>query len=629
MIDYKAAGLRAGLEIHQQLSTCTKLFCNCPTEIRDIKDSNFEFFRYLRARESELGEVDRAAAEQAMTRRRFQYKAYDSTCLVENDEEPPRPLSLEALDVALKAAIMLDMSPVDEVFTMRKIVVDGSNTTGFQRTSFVASAGFLETDLGRVGVDTLCLEEDAASKVEAKGDTVTYSLDRLGIPLIEIATAPDIHTPAQAHDVALQIGTLLRSLKKVKRGLGTIRQDVNVSIAKGARVEIKGVQTLDLIQQVVESEAQRQINLLAIRDELQSRSAGVDDAIFDITDVFKDTTSKVVKKALSSGGVAYAVKLYGFKGLVGKEIQENRRLGSEFSDRAKRAAGVGGIFHIDELPNYGITQEEVDAIKAKLAVGPNDAFVMVADSKRKANLAMEAVLRRAREALVGIPEETRGALPTGSSEYMRPLPGRARMYPETDVPSVEITPGHLGRLRAELPELLQDKKARFAKEYGLNEELAKSIAYSTSNDTFEEIARSYGNPTLVARTITGTIVELRREGVPVESLTDEHFKELFRYVSQGKIAKEAIPQVLSELAKNPSESIDGAIGKLSLGTVGEGDVRNVIAEIVRSKHDYIKEKGEAAQSGLMGLAMSKLRGKADGKLISKVLREEIEKEVQK
>ncbi|HEY3422299.1 MAG TPA: Glu-tRNA(Gln) amidotransferase subunit GatE [Methanocellaceae archaeon] len=629
MIDYKAVGLKAGLEIHQQLSTRTKLFCKCPTEIRETKDSNFEFFRYLRARESELGEVDRAAAEQAMTRRRFQYKAYDSTCLIENDEEPPRELNLEALEVALKASIMLNMSPVDEVFTMRKIVVDGSNTTGFQRTSFVATGGYLDTDSGRVGMDTLCLEEDAASKVETKGDTVTYSLDRLGIPLIEIATAPDIHTPAQAHDVALQIGTLLRSLKKVKRGLGTIRQDVNVSIAKGARVEIKGVQTLDLIEQVVESEAQRQLNLIDIREQLQARGASVNDVIFDITDVFKDSSSKVIKKALTSGGVAYAVKLYGFRGLIGKEIQANRRLGSEFSDRAKRAAGVGGIFHIDELPNYGIEQSEVDAVSAKLALGTYDAFVMVADSKHKATLAMEAVLRRAREALVGIPEETRAAMPSGSTEYMRPLPGRARMYPETDVPSVEVSRTHLAALRSDLPEQLQDKMARFIKEYGLNEELSKKIAYSISNDTFEEIARSYGNPTLVARTITGTVVEMRRDGVPVENLTDEHFKSLFKCISQGRIAKEAIPQVLSELAKSPAESIDVAIGKLSLGNVDEDEVRNIIAEIVKSKSDFIKEKGDSAQSGLMGLAMSKLRGKADGKLISKVLHEEVEKELHK
>ncbi|HTY91661.1 MAG TPA: Glu-tRNA(Gln) amidotransferase subunit GatE [Methanocella sp.] len=626
-LDYAKLGLKAGLEIHQQLATAHKLYCCCPPMDRDVKESNFEFFRYLRARESELGEVDRAAAEQAMARKKFLYKAYDTTCLIENDEEPPRPLNKEALDVALKASLMLNMRPVDEVFTMRKIVVDGSNTTGFQRTCFVASGGYLETASGRVGVDTLCLEEDAASKVEAKADTITYSLDRLGIPLVEIATAPDIHTPAQAREVALYIGTLLRSLPEVKRGLGTIRQDVNVSIARGARVEIKGVQTLDLVEQAVESEALRQVSLLDIRDELLAREASVDGEIFDITDALADTASKVVKKALSSGGIALAVRLSGFRGLVGREIQPGRRLGSELSDRAKRAAGVGGIFHIDELPNYGITQAETDAIARKLSLGPQDAFVMVADTKEKSMRAMDAVKIRASEALKGIPEETRGALPTGSTEYMRPLPGRARMYPETDVPPVDVTPYHIEKLGNELPETLPEKKARLIKDYGLNDELAGGIAYSAQGYGFEDVAKACGNPTLVARTMLGTTVELRRDGVPVENLTEDHYMQLFRYVSEGRIAKEAIPQVLAEMARGVS--IDEALGRLGLGGVGEEDIRRTIKEIVQSRKDFVKEKGEASQGGLMGPVMAKLRGKADGKLISKILREEIQVELKK
>jgi glutamyl-tRNA(Gln) amidotransferase subunit E len=626
-LDYAKLGLKSGLEIHQQLATGHKLYCCCPPLDREAKDSNLEFFRYLRARESELGEIDKAAAEQAMARKKFLYKAYDTTCLIENDEEPPRPLNPQALSVAIKAALMLKMSPVDEVFTMRKIVVDGSNTTGFQRTCFVASGGYLETASGRVGVDTLCLEEDAASKVEAKGDIVTYSLDRLGIPLVEIATAPDIHTPAQAREVALYIGTLLRSLPEVKRGLGTIRQDVNVSIAKGARVEIKGVQTLDLVEQAVESEALRQVNLLEIKDELLARGAKVDDEVFDITDILKNSGSKVIKKALASGGVAYAVRLEGFRDLVGKEIQPGRRLGSELSDRAKRAAGVGGIFHIDELPNYGITQGEVDAIALKLKLGPKDAFVMVSDTEDKARRAVEAVKIRASEALSGIPEETRGALPTGSTEYMRPLPGRARMYPETDVPSVEVTPGYIEGLMKELPETLPEKAKRFAEEYGLNTEMANEMAYSTWNYVFEDIAKASGNPTLVARTLLGTVVELRREGVPVESLTEGQYKELFNYVAHGQIAKEAISKVLAEMAKGAS--IDDAVSRLGLEGVGEDEVRKTIREIVDSRKDFVKEKGDASQSGLMGMAMAKLRGKADGKLISRILKEEIEAELKK
>jgi glutamyl-tRNA(Gln) amidotransferase subunit E len=627
-IDYRAIGLKAGLEIHQQLASRTKLFCCCPNEIRKAEDSDFEFFRYLRARESEMGEVDRAAAEQAMTRKKFIYKAYDTTCLIEDDEEPPMPLNPEALDIALKASVLFNMRPADEVFTMRKIVVDGSNTTGFQRTCFVASNGFIETPSGKVGMDTLCLEEDAASKVEAKADATIYSLDRLGIPLIEVATAPDIKTPAQAREVALAIGTLLRSLK-VRRGLGTIRQDVNVSIARGARVEIKGVQALDLIEQVVEKEAQRQINLLAIRDELLARGAGAEDEIIDLTGLFKGTESKVVKKALSTGGVIYAIKLPGFKGLIGREILPGRRLGTEFSDRAKRAAGVGGIFHSDELPNYGITQAEVDAVCQKLGLAGNDAFVLVADSKAKSKAAMEAVIRRAREALVGVPEETRGAQPNGNTEYMRPLPGRARMYPETDVPSVVVTREHMAKIRQEMPELLSEKKQRFMKQYGLNEEMAQKLAYSPENETFEELAKVSGNQMLVARTMLGTLTELRRDGVPTENITENELKDVFRLVNEGKIAKEAIPSVLKETAQQPEKGVGDAIRRLGLGGVSEEEVSKIIGEIVHEKRDYVKEKGEASMSGLMGLAMAKLRGKADGKIINRILKEKIQEEMKK
>ena len=281
--DYSELGLKAGLEIHQQLDSKEKLFCRCPTLIRDIGDSDFEFFRYLRATESEMGEKDRAAVEQTKIRRKYIYKAYDTTCLIENDEEPPRELNKEALDISLGVAKLFHMKPVDQMHVMRKIVVDGSNTSGFQRTALLASDGYIETSEGRCGIDSLCVEEEAAQKIEEIGDSIIYSLDRLGIPLVEIATAPDIKTPRHAREVAEQIGMILRSTGKVKRGLGTIRQDVNISIARGARVEIKGVQALDLIEDIVRREVERQLNLLFIRQELLERKAFVCEEIYDVT----------------------------------------------------------------------------------------------------------------------------------------------------------------------------------------------------------------------------------------------------------------------------------------------------------------------------------------------------------
>ncbi len=426
-LDYRQLGLICGIEIHQQLDTACKLFCGCPTAHREVEDSNFEFFRYLRPSRSELGEIDRAALEEVLVSRKFHYKCYDTTCLVEADEEPPSQINLEALEISLVIARLLSMQIVDEVCTMRKMVIDGSNTSGFQRTAYIGSKGSIQTNQGPVGIDILCLEEEAARIIEDRGDSLVYSLDRLGIPLVEIGTAPDIISPAHAREVASYLGMILRSTGRVKRGLGTIRQDVNVSIKGGARVEIKGVQALNLVDKIVELEALRQHGLLQIKEELIRRGAAVDDTVFDVTSLFSQTDSKVLARSIKKGGVVLACRLAGFAGLVGREVQPGRRLGSEMSDRAKRA-GVGGIFHSDELPAYGVTAAEVESVRVQLQAGKEYAVIMVTGPEDRARKAMDAVLVRAREAMELVPEETRRALPDGCSEYMRPLPGSARIY---------------------------------------------------------------------------------------------------------------------------------------------------------------------------------------------------------
>jgi glutamyl-tRNA(Gln) amidotransferase subunit E len=623
--DYNELGLKAGLEIHQQLDSKEKLFCRCPILIRDIKDSDFGFFRYLRATESEMGEKDRAAVEQTKIRRKYIYKAYDTTCLVENDEEPPGELNKEALDISLEIAKLFNMKPVDQMHVMRKIVVDGSNTSGFQRTAFLASDGYIETSDGRCGIDSLCVEEEAAQKIEEIGDSIVYSLDRLGIPLVEIATAPDIKSPSQAREVAEQIGMFLRSTGKVKRGLGTIRQDVNISIARGARVEIKGVQALDLIEEIVRREVERQLNLLFIRQELMERKAFVCEEIYDITGLFVDTKSKVLQKGVKKGAILAAL-LRKFDGLVGKEVQPGRRLGTEFSDRAK-TSGVGGIFHTDELPNYGITEKEVQAVRNAIGACPEDAVIMVADEPEKARLAIEAVIVRAKEVIEGIPEETRRALPDGNTSYMRPLPGAARMYPETDVPQIEISQEYFDSI--EIPELLTERAKRFVSENDLNKELAEKIAYSKYLPLFESLIERYRNDenvnsTLIARTLVGIVPEIRRNGVETENLIDEHFEGLFAAISNQEIAKEATQDLLTALAKDPELGTQEAISKLGLSAFDPEEVENFIKKTVRKKGDFIKEKGPAALGPLMGIIMKEYRGMVDGKILSQMLKKELD-----
>lgn len=623
--DYRALGLVSGIEIHQQLDTASKLFCGCPTKHREVEDSNFEFFRYLRPARSELGEIDRAALEEVLVSRRFLYKSYDTTCLVEADEEPPSEINPEALVVSLVIARLLRMKIVDEVHTMRKTVIDGSNTSGFQRTAYIGSNGSIDTSCGPVGIGILCLEEEAARIIDDRGDELVYSLDRLGIPLVEIGTAPDIISPSHAREVAQYLGMILRSTGRVKRGLGTIRQDVNVSIAGGARVEIKGVQDLNLIDKIVELEVMRQVRLLELRDMLQSRSAGADSRIWDVTALFASSGSKVLLRSLKAGGVILACRLPGFDGLVGKELQPGRRLGTEMSDRAKRA-GVGGIFHTDELPAYGITAEDVEAVRGHLSAGiasKGDCIVMVTGPKERAEKALQAVLVRAGEAIKGVPEETRRALPDGASEYMRPLPGSARMYPETDVPSVVVTNEMLDGLV--LPELFNERAERFERQYGLNKELSRVIASSPNYQLFEELLASFDvPPSIVVRALETIPIELAREGVPIAGLNEQHYKDSFALVSEGKVAKEGLVALLRALAEEPSKSASKAAQASGLSGVDEAGVESVVRQVVASKADLVRSKGERASGPLMGLVMKELRGRADGAIVSAILKREIQ-----
>jgi len=629
-IDYKKIGLKVGLEIHQQLNTKRKLFCHCPTVIRDDEPDG-EIVRVLRPSQSEMGEIDRAALIEARKGKKFIYQYYnDTTCLVELDEEPPHLPSEEAVEVALEVALLMNMKVVDEVHTMRKIVIDGSNTSGFQRTMFIAKDGHIETEFGKVRVTSLCLEEDAARKIEDRGNCIVYNLDRLGIPLVEISTEPDITSPKMGREAAKRIGEILRATGKVKRGLGTIRQDINISIKDGARIEVKGVQNLDLIEKVIENEVIRQINLLKIRDELKERNAEVVDDIFDVTEIFKDTKSKVIRNALKKkNGKVKAILLKGFAGLVGREIQPGRRLGTEFSDRAKVIAGVGGLFHTDELPKYGISEEEVKKLREFVNAGEEDAVIIVADEEEKVDKALEAVKDRAKEALIGIPEETRKALEDGNTSYLRPLPGAARMYPETDIPPIKISKELIEKIKNNLPEMPEEKADRFMKEYGLNEELAKQMVLSYYVDLFEKLCEEFKSikPTLIATTLEGTLKEIRREGYEISNITESHLMETFKALSEGKMSKEAIIEVLKGFCEFPDKNIDEILEIKGLKSLSKEEVEEIIENIIKENIEVVKSKGMGAMGMLMGRCMAVLRGKADGRLVNTILKEKLSKHI--
>jgi Glu-tRNA(Gln) amidotransferase subunit E-like FAD-binding protein len=482
-MNYEKIGFKCGIEIHNRLATQHKLFCNCPARLSSQKPS-FTIKRKLRAVPGELGQIDVAAMYEYLRDREYIYQVFDDTvCLVELDEEPPHPLNQEALTIALQIAKMLNCDIPQEIHVMRKTVIDGSNTSGFQRTAVVGLNGWLETSLGKVRIKSVCLEEESAGIVEKGEKYVIYRLDRLGIPLIEIGTEADIKNPKHAREVAEKLGMIIRSTGKSQRGIGVTRQDINVSIAGGARVEIKGVQELDLIEKIIEFEVKRQLELIK----------------------------------------------------AGKKPKE----------------------------------------------------------------------------------ETRVALPDGSTAFMRPLPGGERMYPETDVPPIRITQQFLASIP--IPETWEQKLERFKKI--LPEELAEQIIHSEYLDLFEEFSTKF-DPKLVARTLTITLKAIKREGFDISRVNEKHFEELFGLVEKGAIAKEAIEDILKKICEEPEKQIKEIIKELGIKTFSEEDVRRIVREVFENNPHLVKHKRISA---LMGEVMKVVRGKIDGKIVAKILQEELER----
>ncbi len=476
-LDYKKLGLKAGVEIHQQLAIKHKLFCQCSAAFQD-KEPVFEIKRKLRPVAGELGDIDVAAAFETLKDKTFRYKVYlNESCAVELDSEPPHPLNREALEIALQIALMLNCEVPEEIEVMRKTVLDGSNTSGFQRTALVGLNGWLQTSFGRVGITNVCLEEDACQIIKKDKKAVIYGLNRLGIPLVEIGTSPDIHTPEQAREVAEKIGMVLRSTGRAKRGIGTIRQDVNISIKGGARCEIKGVQKLNLLPRIVESEAQRQ--------------------------------KEVIKK--------------------GK----------------------------------------------------------------------------------GVTRDVRRALPNGRTEFMRPLPGAARLYPETDIPPIQITAKRLREMRKTLPELLDKKLGKIMKRYSLNEEIAGQIVSLGKAELFEKAAR-LSDTKLAANVLTKYSRQFK--------IPDDRLLEFFRLLGKKAMPKEVLEKMLEGLSKGrPVKEVLKLEGKV----LSRDDIIKIVQDIINKTPQALN--APRPEQALMGLVMREVRGRAPGALVMKLIMKELKK----
>jgi glutamyl-tRNA(Gln) amidotransferase subunit E len=297
------------------------------------------------------------------------------------------------------------------------------------------------------------------------------------------------------------------------------------------------------------------------------------------------------------------------------------RLGSELAGMARFWGRVGGIFHTDEMPAYGVTEEEVSQLGKLLKQGNMDAIVFVADTTENATDALKAVIERAKTALKCVPEETRSANPDGTTKYMRPRPGAARMYPETDVPPIQVTEAHIEELMGRLPELPEQLMKRLMKDYGINQKLAKQILDSEYLALFEDLAtEKQVSATVVAVALTETLKALKRDGVTVEAVTDEQFREMFGLIGAGKTVKENIPEILTWLPDNEDSTVKEAIKSLGLGMMSRKELEDLVADVIEKNSEFIELRGKGALGPLMGIIMKKARGKAKTQLVNQILK---------
>ncbi|MDW0294821.1 MAG: Glu-tRNA(Gln) amidotransferase subunit GatE [Nitrososphaeraceae archaeon] len=616
--------LNVGLEIHQQLGSKNKLFCDC--KINDSNEYDFTFKRNLRPTQSEMGSYDQAALFESKKIKTVKYQSSkNANCLIESDEEPPKMVNNEALEFVLTISLALNCTIEDELHVMRKIVIDGSNTTGFQRTILVGRNGFLEVEGVRVGIQSVCLEEDAARIInedKREDENKGYSLDRLGIPLIEIALEPISDSPIFVTNVAQTIGRLLRSTKKVTRGLGSIRQDVNISTEDGPVVEVKGVQQLSQLPLVIEYERKRQDALNQIANELKKRKideSSFIDHVTDVTQLLSKSSSKVVKKILTGDSRFTAFVLRGFKGLLSFEPYPAIRLGKELGDLVK-VYGIGGIFHSDELPNYGITPEDVESISAVLRMDKNDAFVLIGGPTKLVNTVLFELFTRIKKAFSGVVPETRSARLDGVTVFSRPKPGASRMYPETDIPYISIDKRKLKQLSQDTPQPWNEIIDQICKKYNINKTLAENIFDSKYFTLFEKIVSHTSiSPSFVISKLTEDLVSMEREGYDSSILSEDVLFCLFTELDNSRITKESIPLVIEKLLKNESMDVDEIISSFGTESISEEYVDETISKIIHENATVISQKGLDSVGLLMGRCMEVLRGKIDGEKVNKKL----------
>lgn len=626
--EYAAMGFRCGLEIHQQLDTEKKLFCRCP--VRPYTETfHAEILRHMRPTLSELGEYDGTALMEFKTKKEIIYQIHkDTVCTYEMDDTPPFELNDQALDIALEITMLLNCNLVSEVHIARKQYLDGSIPTGFQRTTILGVDGWIPYRQGRIGIVQLGLEEDACREISDVGHVRTYRTDRLGIPLIETVTYPDMKTPDEAAEVAQILRWLARSTGKVKRGIGSARQDVNVSVEGGRRVEIKGVHRIPLIPLLVHTEAYRQLALLEIKAELKRRNITHSSFRADryaITDILRGSRYYPIAKALKNGMEVRAVVLRGYRGILSTKIQPETTFAKEISDR------VRVIACLDRLPNIAhsdmegetLSSSEWMKIKKHTKTGERDVVLIVWGGGQDVETGTMEIAIRAEEALDGVCNETRQALPDGTNGFERILPGPDRMYPDTDLPPLAVSSERIERIRSMLPEIPWDREKRYGK-LGLQPETARRMSIDRDKELFDaSVKETSYPPRFLAHLILGRLKWMRKNG-KLPNYNIELFVATLVEAGRKDLPGEALVTLIERTCGPDRSSPAHAVLEIELpqGAACEKEIIGLLETV-----DPPVTGRQKLKRYLMGIVMREWRGRIEGKVASSIVERLIKSEV--
>lgn len=614
--DYETIGFKSGLEIHQQLLTDKKLFCRCPAGQYSTK-YHAEILRHMRPTLSELGEYDGTALMEFKTKKDIIYRINrDTVCTYEMDDTPPFLINDEALDIALECGLLFDCSIVDELHIARKQYLDGSIPTGFQRTAIFALNGKIPYKNRTIDIVQMSIEEDSCREVSDQGHTRVYLTDRLGMPLIETVTGPDMKTPFEVAEVAEICAKLVRSTNKVRRGIGTAREDVNVSVEGGTRIEIKGVPKIGRIPLLTYNEAMRQWNLLRLREELHKR--GITKETFeasssDITKIIKKAHYQPVRNAIEQGLRIKCVILKGFVGLLNWQTQTDTYFSKEISDRVRVIACLTSIPNIIHSDSRGdnLTSSEWQNIKKNVGASDNDTLVLVWGNEQDSQTAVNEIIIRAKEATIGVPSETRQALRDGTNGFERILPGADRMYPDTDLPPTKITEERLKHIRENLPEKFWISE-KWYEELGIPEDTIEELSISKFAKLFKFLVNEWNiDPTLAAVALIQFPKRLKKMKIDVSLITTEMMKDIFCAYKDGLISRQGI-----FIAMQKSISKGKFYPELLPRPLTTNEIDAIIEQTKHELNQINLMNEEKKKEVLLGLTMNKIRMNVEGKIVN-------------